>query len=109
MKLNELGLQKYIIDYCESKNIPIDLRFACFGDENKFYHNDTEFSLEYSSYHSDNSEDIKRLFAFILDVMWEHCTHPLNRLALYVKDTVAMDDWYEVTFGYGAFTDEALV
>lgn len=108
MKLDELELREYIFDYCESKNISIDLRFACFGDINKFYTNDTEFSLVCTNYYTQDTEDIKQFFANYLDAMWENCEPPFNRIALYIENIVDMDDWYDVIIGGGLFTDEAL-
>lgn len=108
MKLDELELREYIFDYCESKNISIDLRFACFGDVNKFYTNNTEFVLECLAYYAQDNEDIKQFFTNYLDIMWENCKLPFNRIALYIKDIVDMDSWYEVIIGGGLFTDEAL-
>ena len=29
-------VKEYIENYCETKNIPIDLRFACLGDVNRY-------------------------------------------------------------------------
>lgn len=104
----ELELQEYIIDYCNINNIPIDLRFACFGDRNEFYTNDAEFFLECIEYYTEDGEDIKQFFANYLNIMWENCKHPMNRIALYVKDIIDMDNWYEVVVGGGLFTDETL-
>ena len=105
----ELELQEYILDYCDMKEIEIDLRFACFGDENKFYTHDIEFSLDCVGYYTEDFEDIKKFFKHYLDVMWENCKHPMNRIALYIKDIVDMDSWYEVIVGGGLFEDDALV
>lgn len=108
MKDFELELRDYIFDYCESKNISIDLRFACFGDRNEFYMNDAEFSLECVEYYTEDAEDIKQFFANYLNIIWENCNSQMSRIALYVKDIVDMDNWYEVVVGGGLFTDEAL-
>ena len=109
MKNFELELREYIFDYCESKNISIDLRFACFGDMNKFYINDTEFSLKCVEYYTKDREDIKQFLTYYIDTMCENCKYPYNRIALYIKGIVDMDSWYEVIVGGGLFTDEALV
>lgn len=109
MKNFEEELQEYIINYCKTNNILIDLRFQCFGDVNKFYTNDTDFSLECVSYYAEDFEDIKKFFADYLDVMWENCEQPFNEIALYIKDIVDMDDWYDVVVGGGLFTDKALI
>lgn len=104
----ELELQEYIVDYCNINNIPIDIRFACFGDRNEFYTNETEFSLVCNEYYTEDGEDIKRFFTDYLNIMWENCNPPMNKLALYVKDIVDMDSWYEVVVGGAMFIDEAL-
>lgn len=101
--INEL--QEYISNYCCANNIQIDLRFSCFGDVNKFYINDAEFSLDCVMY---DVEDIKQFFAGYLDKMWENCEYPMNRVALYIKDIFDMDDYYVVSLGSALFVDEAL-
>lgn len=104
-----IDVQNHIINYTLTNNIPVDLRFACFGDENKFYTNGTDFSLTCVPYFTDDIEDIKEFFTLYLDKMWESCTPPMNRLALYIEDIVDMDSWYEVIVGGGIFIDEALL
>ena len=101
----ELDLQEYIINYCDKNNISIDLRFQCFADVNKFYTNDTEFSLDCVGYYTESFEDIKQFFKDYLDAMWENCKPPINRIALYIKDIIDMDSWYDVIVGGGLFTD----
>ena len=105
----ESELHEYISDYCCDKNISIDLRFECFGDVNKFYTNDAEFSLDCVNYYTEDFEDIKKFFSDYLDVMWEKCESPMNRIALYIKDIYDMDGWYDVIVGGGLFTDETLI
>ena len=53
MKNIEFELQENILNYCNEKNMSIDLRFACFGDKNKFYMNNEEFSVEKYPEYSD--------------------------------------------------------
>lgn len=101
-------LQEYIENYCKTKNIQIDLRFACLADMNRFYTNDAEFSLDCVNYYTKDFEDIKKFFSDYLDVMWEKCELPMNSIALYIKDIVDMDSWYEVIVGGALFTDKAL-
>ena len=36
MKNIEVELQEHILNHCNEKNMSIDLRFACFGDNNEF-------------------------------------------------------------------------
>lgn len=104
----ELELQKYILDYCNTKEIAINLRFACFGDENKFYTHDIEFCVDCVDYYTEDFEDIKNFFRHYLDIMWSNCKRPMNRIALYIKDIVDMDSWYEVIVGGCLFEDDAL-
>lgn len=106
--IDELELRDYILNYCNMKNIKIDLRFACLGDYYKFYTPNTEFSLDYVGYYAKDFEDIKKFFADYLDIMWENCKPPMNRIALYIKDIVDMDSWYEVIVGGCLFEDETL-
>ena len=106
--INELELRDYIFDYCDTKNIAIDLRFACFGDRNKFYTYSKEFSLDCVSYYIKDFEDIKQFFTNYLDAMLETCEEPMNRVALYVKDIIDMDGWHEVIVGGGLFEDDAM-
>ena len=106
--MNELELRDYIFDYCNMKNIIIDLRFACFGDRNKFYTYSKEFSLDCVNYYAKDFEDIKQFFTDYLDVMLENIEVPMNRVALYIEDIVDMDGWYDVIVGGGLFEDDAL-
>lgn len=101
-------LKEFIENYCETKNISIDLRFACLADVNRFYTNEVEFSLDCVNYYAEDFEDIKKFFADYLDIMWEKCELPMNRIALYIKDIVDMDYWYDVTVGGGLFEDDTL-
>lgn len=109
MKDFALELRDYILDYCESKKIQIDLRFACLGDINRFFTNDTEFSLDCVGYYAEDFKDIKQFLIYYVDTMWDNCRYPYNRIALYLKNIVDMANWYEVIVGGGLFTDEALV
>lgn len=104
----EKELQEHIFNYSENKNVSIDLRFACFGDRNKFYTYSKEFSLDCVSYYIEDFEDIKQFFTNYLDAMLEKCKAPMNRIALYIKDIIDMDGWYEVIVGGGLFEDDAL-
>lgn len=104
----ELELRDYIFDYCITKDIHIDIRFACFGDTNKFYTYNTEFSLDCVSYYADDFEDIKQFFVTYLDTMLDKSEAPMNRIALYIKDIVDMDGWYDIIVGGGLFMDAAL-
>ena len=99
MKYFEEELQEYIHDLCETKNIPIDLRFACFGDINKFYTNNKEVSLDCVAYYAQGTDDIKQFFHTYLTHLWESATQPNHRLAVYVKDLVCMDGWINVIVG----------
>ena len=107
MKNFELELQEHILNYCASKNISIDLRFKCFGDENKFYTNDTEFSADCVEYYANGHEEIKRFLIEYIDIMWKNCNPPMNRIALYVEDIADMGGWYNMIIGGGLFEDRA--
>ena len=108
MRNIESELHEYICDYCKKNNISIDLRFACFGDINRFFTNNTKFSLNCIDYYTQDFEDIKQFLVYYVDTMWGNCRYPYNRIALYIKDIVDMGSWYSVVVGGGLFTDEAL-
>ena len=44
-------------------------------------------------------EDIKKFFTDYLDVMFEKYEASTSRVALYIKDIIDMDSWYEVVVG----------
>lgn len=101
-------LKEYIENLCETKNIAIDLRFACLGDMNKFYAKDIEFCVDCVNYYTKDFEDIKSFFRHYLDIMWGNCKHPMNRIALYIEDITNMDGWYDVIVGGCLFEDDGL-
>ena len=104
----EKELQEYIFNYCESKNMSIDLRFACFGDRNKFYTYSKEFSLYCVSYYVKNFKDIEQFFTDYLDIMLEERKSLTNRIALFVEDIIDRCSWYEVIVGGCLVVDDAL-
>jgi hypothetical protein len=53
----------------------------------------------------DKCESVTQFVTNYIDTLWEHCTPPCNRIALYVKDIVDMGDWYTVSIG-GALFEE---
>ena len=108
MKSMELELQEYIHNYCDEKNMSIDLRFACFGDENKFYMNNEEFSVICISYYTYDFEDVKKFCIDYLNHEWKHYEYPYNRTALYIQDIIYIDGWYEVLVGGRLFVDDTL-
>lgn len=108
MKCIEKELHEYIYDYCDKKGMPIDLRFRCFGDTNKFYTNDMGFGFNCVSYYAEDFKDIKNFFRHYLDIMWNHRYHPMNRIGLYIEDIVNMGGWYDVIVGGGLFEDNTL-
>lgn len=101
-------IKEFIENLCETKNMSIDLRFACLGDVNKFYTNNDEFSVDCVGYYAEDIEDIKQFFVEYLDVMWDEYKYPYNRTALYIKDINDMDSWYEVIVGSALFNDDSL-
>ena len=103
------NLQKYLINYCDEKNISVEMHFRWYGDENKFYSYGTPFSLDCNEYDADSTEDVKHFLTEYLDILQEHCTSPMNRIALYVQDIVDMDGWYNVIIGGGLFIDDTLL
>lgn len=108
MKNIELELKEYICNYCIEKNMSIDIRFQCFGDKNKFYTNNTEFSVDCASYGIIYLEDLKQFFVDYLDEMLKNCKYPINRVALYIQDILHMDKLCIVTVGGCIFVDDAL-
>ena len=102
-------LKEYLVNYCDEKNILIEMHFRWYGDENKFYSYDTPFSLDCNEYYADSAEDVKHFLTEYLDILQEHCTPPVNKIALYVQDIVDMDGWYNVIIGGGLFTDDTLL
>lgn len=103
-------IQEYIYTLCESKNIPIDLRFHYFADMNKFWSNKTNsyFEIGCVNYYASNIEDIKILISNIIDVLWGQATQPNHKIALYIEDIVDMNDWFDVCIGGCLFEDDAL-
>lgn len=103
-------IQEYIYALCESKNIPIDLRFHCVADMNKFWSNKTNsyFEIDCVNYYASNIEDIKILISHIVDVLWEQAAQPNHKIALYIEDIVDMNGWFDVCIGGCLFEDDAL-
>lgn len=109
MEYYEEELKEYIENLCETKNIPIDLRFACFGDANYFFTNDgTKFSFDCTSYCAEDKEDIKQMFVDYLDYFWIYSGHSYNRMVLYIENIVDKNGWYKVVFG-GALIEEVQI
>ena len=106
MKYFEEELREYIDNLCETKKIPIDLRFGCFGDINKFYINDKYISLDCVAYYTEGTDDIKQFFHTYLTHLWESATQSNHRLAVYVKDILCMDGWTDVIVGGCLFEDD---
>ena len=108
MKIFEDEVQEYIINYCETNNVAIDLRFRCFADINKFWSGKTNtcFELECVNYYAHDTEDIKTLVSCLIDVLWEQATQPSNRIALYIQNIVDHDCWVDVAIGSCLFEDD---
>ena len=112
MESFESELQDYIWDLCKTKNIPpADLRFRCYGDENKFWSNSASsyFELDCVNYYASDTEDVKTLVSHIIDVLWEQATQPNHRVALYLKNIVGHGSWIDVTIGSCLFEDDAVL
>ena len=108
MKCIEKELYEYICDYCNKKDIPIDLRFRCFGDENKFYTHDIEFGYNCVNYYTKDFQDIQNFFRHYIDIMWSQRYHSVNRIGLYIENIIDMDGWHDVIVGGGLFEDDTL-
>ena len=98
-------LHNHIFAHCEENNIAIDCRFAWFADKNEFWSHDIPFSTDCVSYEIDKCEDVRQFIIDYVDILWEHCTPPCNRIAFYLENIIDMGDWYEVTMG-GALFEE---
>lgn len=111
MEFFEDELQEYIINYCETNNIAVDLRFRCFADMNKFWSSKTNscFELDCVNYYASDTEDIKTLVSHIIDVLWEQATQPSHRIALYVQNIVGHGSWIDVVIGSCLFEDDAML
>lgn len=100
-----LELKEYIDDLCKTKKIPVDLRFYCLADVNGFFHNGKMFEVECNEYYAKDVDDIKTLFYELLTFLWG-CALPSHKIALYVKDIVNKNGWYNVIVG-GCLFEEA--
>lgn len=96
----EEDLQNYICDLCNTKNISIDLRFACFGDENMFYEKEHGgFHIGCEHYHVDNISEVKNLIVNTYIVrLWQHSTKN-QMIALYISDVINTGNGYNVIVG----------
>lgn len=112
MKYFEEELQEYVCNLCESKNMPpVDFRFRCFGDINKFWSSKTNsyFELDCVNYYATDTEDVKILVSHIIDLLWEHATQPNHRVALYIEDITDRDNWVDVIIGGCLYEDDSLL
>lgn len=108
----EEELQEYAYDLCKEKNIPpIDFRFRCFGDINKFWSSKTNsyFELNCVSYYANDTEDVKTLVSHIIDVLWEQATQPNHRIALYLKNIINKGNWIDVEIGSCLLEDDGIL
>lgn len=96
----EEDLQNYICDLCDTKNIPIDIRFACFGDENMFYEKENGgFQIRCEHYHVNDISEVKKLIANTYLVrLWQQAK-PYHMIALYIRDIVNTGNGYNVIVG----------
>lgn len=107
-------IKEFIENYCETKNIPIDLRFACLGDVNRFCTEDgNQFSVDCVIYHIENYTtksitDIKQFFVDYINHLWQDGKYPYNSMAIYVQNVIDMYSWYEVIVGSALFNDNVL-
>ena len=98
-------LKGSISDLCEALKIPIDLRFYHLGDVNGFFHNGEVFEIECDEYYAKDVDDIKTLFYELLTFLWGCATLPNHKVALYVKDIIDRNGWYNVIVG-GCLVEE---
>ena len=101
------SLNDCIFDWCHQNGIWIDLRWKCFGDRNKFYTNNEEFTVKCTHYLATNLDDVKDLITMYIESIWEYIEHPNNRMVLYIEDIVDNDSWYDVVMGGFLFRDDA--
>lgn len=94
-----LELKEYIDDLCEAKKIPVDLRFYHLADVNRFFHNGKVLEVPCDEYYAKDVDDIKTLFYELLTFLWGCATLPNHKVALYVKDIVDRNGWYNVIVG----------
>lgn len=96
----EEDLQNYIYDLCDRENISIDLRFACYGDENMFYKEEKgAFPIRCEHYHVDNISEVKKLIANTYIVrLWQHSTKH-QMIALYISEVINTGNGYNVIIG----------
>lgn len=112
MKHFEEELHEYVYNLCESKNIPpVDFRFRCFGDKNKFWSSKENlyFELDCVNYYATDTEDVKILVSHIIDKLWEYATQPNHRVAIYIEDIVDRDSWVDVIIGGCLLEDDSLL
>lgn len=105
-------LYDHICNLCETKNMPpIDLRFKCFGDVNRFYSSSTDSYFEIScvNYCAANIEDAKELVAYIIETLWKYATKPNHRVALYIEDVENKFGWVNMVIGGCLLEDDALL
>lgn len=100
----EKRLNEYIYNLCETEGIYVDCRFACFGDVNKFYNNNTSFVVQCEHYHVDDVKQIELLINTYLVRLWQHA-YPNQSIALYIKDIVNTGNGYNVVIGGCLFYD----
>lgn len=108
MKLIEvLELKECIDDLCEARKIPTDLRFYRLADVNGFIADSGEvFEVKCDRFYAKDVDDIKTLFSELLTALWACATLPNHKVALYVKDIVDRNGWYDVIVGGCLFESE---
>lgn len=104
------SLHKHIHNLCETKGMSIDLRWGCFGDINKFYINNKNFSLNCDEYCGFSIEDITELLNNSITLLCDFaiCGRD-NRIALYIEDIVYENSLYKVIFGACTFKDNSII
>ena len=105
-------LYDHIYNLCETKNMPpVDLRFKCFGDANRFYssNNDSYFEISCVNYYADDTEDAKELVTYIIETLWKYATKPNHRIAFYVENIENKCGYINMIIGSCLLEDDALL
>ena len=104
------NIRHRIFTHCDENNIHIDCRFAWFGDTNRFITNPSSdsFKLDTTIYEAQNPADVESFIIEYIDILWQHCEPPYNKMALYLEDIIKKDGWYEIVMGGAIFEEGAM-
>lgn len=112
----ELELQEYMYNYCKLKNIQSEIRFACFGDNDKIYLTRSIFKkIETHSYYTKTAEAIKTLLISHLDKVWNSLivapeyNSKNAKVVLFIKDIISCNNRYKIITGTMLFIDNRTI